>query len=36
MESHIQGVEDGGGDEMAIFFGEADPRAVEDNKRFKL
>jgi hypothetical protein len=36
MESHIQGVGDGGGVEMVIFFGEADPRAAEDNKRFKL
>jgi hypothetical protein len=35
METYIQGREDGD-NEMVVFFGEADPRAIEDWKRLKL
>jgi hypothetical protein len=31
MESYIQGFEDGGDDEIIIFFGETDPRVIEDS-----
>jgi hypothetical protein len=36
METDIQIIEDEGDDELAIFSGGADPRAVEDSKRLKL
>jgi hypothetical protein len=35
METYIKGREDGD-NEMVVFFGEADPRAIEDRKRLKL
>jgi hypothetical protein len=35
MEAYIQGREDEGDNEMVVFFGEADPRAIEDWKRLK-
>jgi hypothetical protein len=35
VEGHIQGSKDGD-HEMVIFFGEANPRAIEDRKRLKL
>jgi hypothetical protein len=36
MEANLQEREDGGDEEMVIFFGGADPRVIEDRKRLKL
>jgi hypothetical protein len=36
MKAILQGREDGGDEEMAIFFGGSDPRAIEDRKCMKL
>jgi hypothetical protein len=36
VETYIQGSKNGRDDEMAVFFGEVDPRAIEDRKRLKL
>jgi hypothetical protein len=35
VEAYIHGIKDGGADEM-VFFGEPDPRAIEDRKNLKL
>jgi hypothetical protein len=36
MEADIQGGQDEGDDDMAVYFGEADPGTIEDRKRLKL
>jgi hypothetical protein len=36
MENYLQGDKNGRDDEMIIFFGEGDPRAVEDRKHIKI
>jgi hypothetical protein len=36
MGANYQGVENGGDEEMVVFFGTADPRAIEDRKQLKL
>jgi hypothetical protein len=36
METYLQGRETGGDDDMVVFVGGIDPRAVEDRKRLKL
>jgi hypothetical protein len=36
MENYLQGGKNGRDDEMIIFFGEGDPRAVEDRKHIKI
>jgi hypothetical protein len=36
MGANYQGIESGGDEEMVVFFGAADPRAIEDRKRLKF
>jgi hypothetical protein len=36
MGANYQGIESGGDEEKVVFFGAADPRAIEDRKRLKF